>query len=222
MLLTVIAVATLLVAVVGATFAYFSLTATGESKTTGTITTPKIGTATITGENNTLTLNLTAEDMVKGVGDKIYYASASGDSNKTTGNAINIAKVDLKGAQENAEYSCKTTVTVSVSGTMKDSLQAGWATLKLTGSGATEPDASNIDIKDIVTSGGTYTGTAVVKATTAGQSPDTDGYSGTANILSAVLSFTNKVDAPQNDVAGKTLTVTINVTGGECTLQTGD
>ena len=105
---------------------------------------------------------------------------------------------------------------------VKQSLQAGWATLKLTGSGATEPDASNIDIKDIVTSGGTYTGTAVVKATTAGQSPDTDGYSGTANILSAVLSFTNKVDAPQNDVAGKTLTVTINVTGGECTLQTGD
>ena len=75
MLLTVIAVATLLVAVVGATFAYFSITATGTGETSATISAQKIGTATISTveDNKTLTLSLTADDMAFSNANTKYF-----------------------------------------------------------------------------------------------------------------------------------------------------
>ena len=215
MLLTVIAVATLLVAVVGATFAYFSLTATNESSTTGTISTPKIGTATISSVNSSLTLTLTPEDMSKENINHIYYASTNGEG-KDSSSAITIAKADLKDAQDGSTYKCEANVEVTATGGMLDALQSGWAKLSLTGTGVdgSVSEAGDIDIATLKNGQkGSYTGTATLTADTSG--------TGTSDILSAVLSFTN-VDANQSAVAGQTLTVTIKVTGGTCTLQTGE
>ena len=75
MLLTVIAVATLLVAVVGATFAFFAIQATSESNAKATITgsteNANVGSVALTG-NTTLKLNLTAENMSKANPGKTY------------------------------------------------------------------------------------------------------------------------------------------------------
>ena len=66
MLLTVIAVATLLVAVVGATFAYFSLSVTGGAQTTtAKASTGKLPVITLAQGENTLGMTVTAEDMDK-------------------------------------------------------------------------------------------------------------------------------------------------------------
>ena len=220
MLLTVIAVATLLVAVVGATFAYFSLSTTGGSNTTATISTPKVGQALISTKQNSLLLTLTAQDMDKSKAGTTYYASTTG---VTPGSAtpIPIAEVTLSGAQDTAKYSCTTTVTVTADKSdsfddvpnMLSSLEKGWAKLSLSGSVTADIDIA--DLKDTNTR--EETGTYELEVSSAG--------SVTKDILSAVLSFTNTADTEevpnsgnQNAVAGKTLKVKVEVKEGTCTL----
>ena len=66
MILTIVAVATLLVAVVGATFAYFSTGISGgATTTTATVTTATPGSIVIDGGNKTLTLRLGVADMMQ-------------------------------------------------------------------------------------------------------------------------------------------------------------
>ncbi len=220
LLLTVIAVATLLVAVVGATFAYFSLSTTGGSNTTATISTPKIGQATITTKEPTLLLTLTAQDMDKSKAGTTYYASKDGIT-PGSATAIPIAQVTLSGAQDTAKYSCTTTVTVTADKSdsfddvpnMLSSLKQGWA--KLTLSGSVNKTIDIADLKETNTQ--TETGTYTLDVSTTG--------SVTQDILKAVLSFTNTADTElnngdgnQNDVAGKTLKVKVEVKEGTCTL----
>ena len=74
MLLTVIAVATLLVAVVGATFAYFTATSKGENSTEIKVTTDSLNstTSTATGINMTITL-----EQMKEVNKGQVYSDAA-------------------------------------------------------------------------------------------------------------------------------------------------
>ena len=222
LLLTVIAVATLLVAVVGATFAYFSLTTSGGSSTEATISTPKVGEAVISAKASALQLSLTAQDMDKTNAGTIYYASVSG-TDKNNSSEIPIAQVALSNAQDTAKYTCTTTVKVTADNTEKfegdvpnmlSSLEKGWA--KLTLSGSVNQTIDIADLKETNTkefSDGTYE----LEVSSAGAV--------TQDILSAVLSFTNTDDTGevagsgnQNAVAGKTLKVKVEVTGGTCTL----
>ena len=77
MLLTVIAVATLLVAVVGATFAYFAIGATVENNAKTTITGgtegADVGSVALKGASS-LKLKLSAEDMSLANKGYYYYA----------------------------------------------------------------------------------------------------------------------------------------------------
>ncbi len=217
MLLTVIAVATLLVAVVGATFAYFSLSTTGGSNTTATISTPKVGQALISTKQESLQLTLTAQDMDKSKAGTTYYASTDG-ATKDSATPIPIAEVTLSEAQDTAKYSCTTTVKVTADNTEEDtnmlsSLEKGWA--KLTLGGSVTADIDIADLKDTNTR--EETGTYELEVSSAG--------SVTKDILSAVLSFTNTADTEevpnsgnQNAVAGKTLKVKVEVKEGTCTL----
>ena len=79
-LLTVIAVATLLVAVVGATFAYFSVTGTGEGSTAAiTSTTGSVGSVSIAATNSTMHINTVASDFAQSLGgtdNGVYWAKA--------------------------------------------------------------------------------------------------------------------------------------------------
>ena len=221
MLLTVIAVATLLVAVVGATFAYFSLSASGNSSTEATISTPKVGTALITTKAKALQLSLTAQDMDKTNKGKTYYASVDGEE-KDNSDAIPIAQVALSNAQDSAKYTCTTKVTVTADDeenigsvpNMLSSLQEGWAKLTLSGSVSETIDIASLKETNTQTKEGTYT----LEVPSAG--------SVTKDILSAVLSFANVDDSEvhgqgqegQNAVAGKALKVTVKVEEGTCTL----
>ncbi len=239
MLLTVIAVATLLVAVVGATFAFFSLQVGGTSTTDSTVTAAKVGTATISTveANKTLKLSLTADDMAKYTDDKVYYASVDGTTHGNS-NPIDIANISYSGGEEDTTYSCPVQVEVSVSGSMYDNLDTGWTQLILQGDAVnqstskspsgvpgttvdTESNKLTVDLKQALSAGAgsvpqeasrkvTYKGNVTVKG------PDMDA----TNILKASLSLTNKNSVDQSKIADSELVVTIAVVpNGACTLQ---
>lgn len=90
LLLTVIAVATLLVAVVGATFAYFgSFQATVDGKAAVNVTTGNVQASTFITTGGTLSLNVPGSDMIRGTGG----ATEVGSGNKT-GNANLVVKLN--------------------------------------------------------------------------------------------------------------------------------
>lgn len=235
MLLTVIAVATLLVAVVGATFAFFSLQVTGTSGTNGTVTAAKVGTATISTvtENATLKLDLTADDMAKYEEDKVYYASVSG---KAPGDStpIKIATMDYKGGEEGTTYNCPVQTEVSVSGSMQEVLVEKWTELILQGDavsisaegptssvpGTTVEDGKlKVDVKTALAAGAGAPQQGERKATYKGTVKVTGPDMAAKDILSASLSLTNLASTDQSVIANKDLVVTIAVKpDGACTL----
>jgi len=99
-LLTVIAVATLLVAVVGATFAYFaSAPTTGDGLEFTATTQP--ASAAFTANAGTLSLEITADEMLRAqAGDGVVADSAT---TSTDGNDL---VVDFKSAANGTEMSC--------------------------------------------------------------------------------------------------------------------
>ena len=131
MLLTVIAVATLLVAVVGATFAYFSLTIEGNATTTNaTVTTGGVATLTYKEGTKSATLTVTASDMAKPDSERKYYATINPSSTDSeTGGiwigdgttvvttheedkTIDLGGVELASAGEE-KYSCTYKITIT-------------------------------------------------------------------------------------------------------------
>lgn len=85
LLLTVIAVATLLVAVVGATFAYFgSFTTTVDNKAGVNVTTAAAKTSSFTTTAADLKLNVAASDMLKGSGAAVNVGTYAGDNSTLT------------------------------------------------------------------------------------------------------------------------------------------
>ena len=137
MLLTVIAVATLLVAVVGATFAYFSLTVEGNATTTkAEITTGKTGIFTASGGKSDLKLKLTATQMSQSVATSnavnYFVDPSSGDGTPKTSVSIgeggypddetvytSIGDLKLSDASVGTKYHCQGMYTITAN--MKDS-----------------------------------------------------------------------------------------------------
>ena len=113
MLLTVIAVATLLVAVVGATFAYFNVyneTTAGTSAVNANV--QNVGLVSLTG-GETLNLTVTAADMAK---DKV-----GSTYNATTAQGATVAKVataSLTGGDAGVVYNCEFKLAVTNTGNM--------------------------------------------------------------------------------------------------------
>ncbi len=132
MLLTVIAVATLLVAVVGATFAYFSLTVSGDSVTTqATATTGKLPVITLAQGQNTLGMTVTAEDMDKtsaDSSDKSMWANTSGAGGgsssggvwSATRQNVEIAKLSAVNVDDKVTYTCQFTISITVASDNED------------------------------------------------------------------------------------------------------
>ncbi len=237
MLLTVIAVATLLVAVVGATFAYFSLSMNGSSTTTtATVEAKTIGTATIATKQENLTLKLTPQEMSKEAsseGDKTYYAVAGNvddSSDHSTSTPIEISDISYTGGEEGTTYKCPVQTEVSVSGDMYEHLREGWTQLILVGDAVNKSSGSapgttwtaesselKVDLQQAL-SAGPQAPTKSVKFK--GEVTVTGATMAATNILKASLSLTNKQDAEQNDIANSNLQVTVKVTpDGECKYQ---
>ena len=125
MLLTVIAVATLLVAVVGATFAYFSLSVSGSATTQATATTGKLPVITLAAGEETFGMAVTAEDMdktnVDGSGKSMWAStlgagggSSSGGVWSATRENVDIAKLSATNIDAGVTYTCNFTMTITV------------------------------------------------------------------------------------------------------------
>lgn len=119
MLLTVIAVATLLVAVVGATFAYFTVS---NSATTGTnvgvegSTTAAPGTVTLQGKTVDLVLNMKATHMLNTTESKgKYYAVVSGDPAKDD-DQQHVMAVLTTSNNDTGKYTCYYTLNITATG----------------------------------------------------------------------------------------------------------
>jgi hypothetical protein len=167
MLLTVIAVATLLVAVVGATFAYFSISGTNSSESTVvTATSGGIGTVVLQSEESALKIHLTAADMAQPASTVGYYAVDGTSFNpetkrwNATATDYNILKVKATNEDATATYSCNGTVkavlaTDASNNATLNSLVAEDGELVLTGINGTTLADGTISLKDLYDAGTT-------------------------------------------------------------------
>ena len=117
MLLTVIAVATLLVAVVGATFAYYSVTGTNTSTTnTVSTTTQKVGTVTLAEQDEQLYLNVTANQLAKSLAGHDYWAKTENENAAESQQTHTLASITVAGGETTTKYHCtfKLTVTTEI------------------------------------------------------------------------------------------------------------
>ncbi len=231
MLLTVIAVATLLVAVVGATFAYFSVANPQSSTTNVKASTGKIGVINIDEGKKDLELFVSTQDMAKLENDKSYYAiskaSAEDNDGQSSGGiwssdavSPNVATIKLTGANETDTVKCDLSVLVTVKGTMAGNLKTGDAFVTLSGieglNGATSVDLAGSTFSYNGSSADEKTGTATFNLN-----------NGKLEFKQNKLSYDLKADiwlvnkskeagVDQSYLAGKELTVEIQTTVSNC------
>ena len=120
MLLTVIAIATLLVAVVGATFAYFSIQADNEGikATDVTGTAKSTGAITMVSLEKNLSLTLTGAEMVQANENTPYYATTDPATSAylTDKDAATYDLATFSLASGDTKYDCTYKYTVTVTG----------------------------------------------------------------------------------------------------------
>ncbi len=112
-----IGIVTLLVLVLGATYAYFQINTNNESSNTNiTGSTPTNSLVTLKSGTDNLHLNLSAGDMAQANATKEYYATdvkdKSYEENEENGTKT-IAEIELTGGEETTKYSCTAKLTVS-------------------------------------------------------------------------------------------------------------
>lgn len=213
MLLTVIAVATLLVAVVGATFAYFTVTGTNTTTTTNVTTTAEnVGLVSLTQGAENFYLNLKAHHMANTEAAKTVYYGTTDNSDATTNGptSTEIAKVEVTGGSENATYYCNFNYSITTNGAEGNKAEA-LNLLKEAG-------------KLVVTSGAGVNGIAdtYVLGTDITNGTGTVTLTGPSSAsISAYVQFEN-LDKNQSDMAGASFTTSVKITGFSCdTAQVG-
>ena len=213
MLLTVIAIATLLVAVVGATFAYFSISADATGVTTTNVNGQATSTGAITMVTNTenLYLKLSAAEMSKtaaGESGKIYYATKTATTEQMTNNYLenqSAATFDLATfslASGETKYDCtyKYTVKITTSGVNTSAITGNLADdIKIVFAGTGIQDTKTMTIGELITAGETgieLSGTAL------------DLTAGVAQKITVYSSFENTT-AVQDALSGINYNITI-------------
>lgn len=210
MLLTVIAVATLLVAVVGATFAYYSVVNGTDSSTTNVnTTTEKVGTVTLQNLIPNLYLNVTATQMAEANHGHDYYAIAGNDATAAANASAvthDIAKIKSENGETNTVYYCTFDVTLTTTngqGKASDE-ESAWAHLENEDAGIIlsvgTVSGAVIDIKD---NGTSILGTEIPlnSVKTAKVYSGTAQYTGNKeNLIKAQAMFHN-LNKEQKDVA---------------------
>ena len=197
MLLTVIAVATLLVAVVGATFAYFSVTVTSNAATS-TVTTKAeaVGSVALNSKNAPLYLSLSADQMSKANANTVYHAttSATGYAATTAPGATAVAEINAT-AVDNAEVTYKCTFVYRVE------VEGGEAALEVLAadSSLTLTAGTGVTLSKTSFNLGTADATGTGEVTIA---------DGTTTTISAAAQFTN-TNSTQNALAGASIVTTV-------------
>lgn len=169
MLLTVIAIATLLVAVVGATFAYFSISADATGVKTTNVNGQATSTGAITMVTNTenLYLKLSAAEMSQAAAStsgKIYYATTTATTEQMTHNyledqaAATFDLVTFNLASGETKYDCtyKYTVKITTTGVDTSKITGNLADdIKIVFAGTGIEGSRTMTISDLITAGET-------------------------------------------------------------------
>ena len=169
MLLTVIAIATLLVAVVGATFAYFSISADATGVTTTNVNGQATSTGAITMVTNTenLYLKLSAAEMSQaaaGESGKIYYATTTATTPEMTHNYLedqaaatfDLATFSLASGETKYDCTYKYTVKITTSGVDTSKITGNLADdIKIVFAGTGIQDTKTMTIGELITAGET-------------------------------------------------------------------
>ncbi len=200
----IIVIMTLLLLVIGASYAYFSVTSTNSfgSKTISA-SAPEVGSVILTSGSN-LTMNITASQMMKKDIDISYYASSNGTVNLQTTPVIAKAKVSGDGI-----YTCDYTLEISKSAT-NDLYTAfqGWSgktegQIVLTvGNNVYDFNTANLFTNNKIVINGTLSGIA----------------SGSPGQITAQLKFVNKKSLDQSALKNKDITLTFSATSFNCSV----
>lgn len=212
MLLTIIAVATLLVAVVGATFAYFTATAeiSGETGATVTGSATFDGAVVVTNKGATMHINLGSTQMANYNELKPYYATAGTSDYVTTEETATFATMANSGTDP---MDCTFGLTITDTAETNSMITADATTptgetahdlvITLAGTGITDTEIKSTDFTS-----GTYTASGLtVSRITSAQDLD--------YTVSAYLPNTT---ATQNKLKNTNLSFTVSITDVECTV----
>ncbi len=212
----IVAVSTLLVFVIGATYAYFGVGITGNNiVTTITGSTPKQTVIALQSKSNQLSISLTAEQMsptVSSSADKKYFADVNGTVSDNSPGPV-IAAITITGDTANTytctyKYNIKATADGIIS-TYKNHYGFGGIRLWLTGMTTGSWDIT--EQKYVTALLGT--GLEITGSMTIGGSTKTRN-------LQITFRIDNLKDKDQTFMAGKSETLTITTTLTSCTLQT--
>jgi len=213
MLLTVIAVATLLVAVVGATFAFFSVTSqTATSANTKVTTTAQdVGVVSLTTTTDNLYLKLSAAQMANTTAAKVPYYATTADEYATTAGpdaaVTEIAKFTVEGGDTGVNYKCTFNYTIKTTEANNDA--AALAVLKADGDIVISVDGNVTGIANTYNLGEDVTnGTGTVTLIGNADAP-------VSATVSAYAVF-NNTGSDQTAMAGASFTTDVDITGLSC------
>ena len=197
---TIVAIVTLVMITVGATYAYFTVTATSNFGTkTITATTPDLGSVALAAGKN-LTMTLTATQMMKQSSDVTYYASENGAT--TTATTANIGTATVTGA---GTFSCTYDLTITDNdNSLYDAFQS--MSGKSTGQIVLTVNGQSFDFNTASLFPKTLTGVSMTGLT-----------SSSSKNITAQLKFVNKSNVDQTALQNKTITLTFSVANFKCT-----
>jgi len=207
MLLSVIAVATLLVAVVGATFAFFTAQNSAAGTTTVTTTTETIGAVSVTNPTAAMKIKLAAADMDEASKTAQYWATAGAGNYVGSAEHAIVGQLGITGGVETTVYNCSYTMNI----TKPTEIKANDMTIVFT---TVEDDDTTVSIEG-VTSG------AEIDLFNAASSYKVE-FTRTGNatevpLVKAAVKLTNTT-VEQNYFAGKTMITSVENTGMSCTI----
>ena len=210
--LTIIGIATLLAAVVGATFAFYSITQTGDVTSTNvTGQTEGLGGTTLSNPTQDLHINLSTIDMNKANEGKTYYSTKNSTENyKETEEYEIITKAEVSGGDVGSKYLCNSNLKIEVddTSTMKDAIVAGDGKVKIKPSDNVTIGTLEYDLKTLIDATNGITLPVVYKITKATEDNAQES-------ISAVMSI-NNTTSDQIGLAGKTLKVKLSVSEFGC------
>jgi len=206
MLLTVIAVATLLVAVVGATFAYFSVQAGDTGVTTavnGSVATASIVTGTKYEEN--LYLHLSAADMTLANAGNYYATNVNNTATSNHGGkdipvTHRVFGAVLTDAEAGVKYTCKFNLTATSS--LSASAAEGEAFFVLSGTNTALDKTYDLKTPVSIDQEITWEFTST----------------NTEELIQAQAYIVNSTDDQSTTLSGATMSVEMNVTNFNCTV----
>lgn len=213
--LTVVAVATLLISIVGASFAYFSAVGTKTATTTITGATPNIGAVGTATSQPSYTMNLTADQMSITNKGKSYHITSTGISE--TAAPVTIATMSIAGGANNLKYTCTgdVTITIPADSTIKSVLSTGSLFVKLAkGTNASQITTLTTDAIDV----GSFASTGSKKVDIAYNLVSGTTTTSSTSITADVY-FANTT-SDQQALANKSIKLTIAVNTTSCSVST--